>query len=438
MFKIGTKIYLLLLFYTSGGIILTLILAREYNFFYLITSTIIMFHIFSALLIFSVFRKKIVKPLRAILSSLIDIARYNVPQRIKIETKDEMGLLASALNQVIFNLAGHKEILEEKLQSLHLLADILSVINSDIRFSKVMQTALNRISRALFAEEVIIFIKNEEDALIVFFSSGEVVNDIPDIRFKIGEGIAGLAAKSGESIIVNDTTRDERFKEIEGDKKIHSLICVPLKVKEETIGVISLANKKRGVFQENDKIFLETLAPSLAIAIDNARLWEVAITDELSGLYTYRYFKYILEYEFKRAKRYHQPLSLIFADIDFFKKINDNFGHQVGDGVIQKISNIIKEKVRTVDIACRYGGEEFAIILPQTDKYGAKILADRIRKEIEDTKIQTPEGEISWSASFGVGDNFSITDWMELVRQADKALYKAKEGGRNQVILWEW
>lgn len=438
MFKIGTKIYLLLLFYTSGGIILTLILAREYNFFYLITSTIIIFYIFSALLIFSVFRKKIIRPLRAILSSLIDIARYNVPQRIKIETKDEMGLLASALNQVIFNLAGHKEILEEKLQGLHLLADILSVINSDIRFSKVMQTALNRISRALFAEEVIIFIKNEEDALIVFFSSGEVVNDIPDIRFKIGEGIAGLAAKSGESIIVNDTTRDERFKEIEGDKKIHSLICVPLKVKEETIGVLSLANKKSGVFQENDKIFLETLAPSLAIAIDNARLWEVAITDELSGLYTYRYFKYILEYEFKRAKRYSQPLSLIFADIDFFKKINDNFGHQVGDGVIQKISKIIKEKVRIVDIACRYGGEEFAIILPQTDKYGAKILADRIRKEIEDTKIQTPEGEISWSASFGVGDNFSITDWMELVRQADKALYKAKEGGRNQVILWEW
>lgn len=436
--KLTIKIYFPIFVYILISIIVIIVLASEYKISHSITGAVLVFYILSLVIIYFHLKKVVVSPIGNILNSLTDIARYTIPQKIEVKTKDEIGLIASALNQVIFNLQGCKEVLEEKIHTLQLLNSLLNIINSDVHLKKIMQDVLAKICEALCCEEVIIFIKDEKDTLKVFASCGIITDEIPDIKFKIGEGIAGMVAKNGESIIVNNPAEDKRFIEIARHKKIKSLICVPLKIKEEVIGVISLANKfKEDIFMENDKMFLEMLSTPLAMAIENAQLYEMAITDELSSLYAYRYFKYILSYEFKRAKRYNLPLSLIFLDIDHFKNINDKFGHLAGDEVIKTISKILRDNVREIDIPCRYGGEEFAIILPQTNKDGAEQLAERIRKKIETKVISFDGSEFSVSASFGVADTSVSRNVDEFISLTDRALYKAKEGGRNKVYASE-
>ncbi|MFH0782666.1 MAG: GGDEF domain-containing protein [Pseudomonadota bacterium] len=170
----------------------------------------------------------------------------------------------------------------------------------------------------------------------------------------------------------------------------------------------------------------------------------LAITDGLTDLYNRRHFNKLAEDEIGRALRYARPLSLIMVDIDFFKRINDTFGHSVGDRVLQRIAIIIKEMVRVSDIPARYGGEEFVILLPETPVAVAAGIAERLKYKIEGTTLQAGEDVIRVTASFGVNDFFSITNdqsheriLSELVANADQALYASKNAGRNRVTVYK-
>ena len=155
--------------------------------------------------------------------------------------------------------------------------------------------------------------------------------------------------------------------------------------------------------------------------------------DSLTGLHNRRYFDEIMKKEGERADRYHHPTSLIMLDLDYFKKVNDNFGHQTGDLVLQTLGKILLEQVRLSDTPCRYGGEEFAVILPETGLCKAKIIAERIRQVIEQHNIFTHNNiHLKITASLGIAsteDNNTIN----LIAAADQALYRAKESGRNQI-----
>jgi len=164
-------------------------------------------------------------------------------------------------------------------------------------------------------------------------------------------------------------------------------------------------------------------------------LERLTITDSLTGLYNRRFFSDKVNYEYFRAKRYKQPLSLLFGDLDNFKKVNDVYGHQVGDEVLRAVSKLIRDNIRNIDIAVRYGGEEIAIILPNTDLPGAKLVAERLREVIALNKIKFYEKEVSITISYGVttlnGEgNISL---QELIKKADDALYTAKKKGKNCV-----
>lgn len=167
----------------------------------------------------------------------------------------------------------------------------------------------------------------------------------------------------------------------------------------------------------------------------NRRLELLSITDGLTQLYNHRYFQEEFAKEFEKAKRYDQPLSLALIDIDFFKKVNDTYGHAAGDEVLKMVAEIFARSVRSADTAARYGGEEFAVIMPQTDIDDARTFAEKIRSLIEETTISTSEGELSVTVSIGVATTpFSqLNAPIEIVEAADKALYRAKENGRNQV-----
>ena len=170
----------------------------------------------------------------------------------------------------------------------------------------------------------------------------------------------------------------------------------------------------------------------------NSKLQSLSRTDRLTQMYNRGYWEDCLIKEFARHRRTQEPCSLIMFDIDHFKKVNDTYGHQAGDEVIRITAQAVRDKVRTTDIAGRYGGEEFGIILIDTKADGALLLAQRLRKHIESILVQHEGMEIRYTISLGISEiNPQIGDYKQWLEQADQALYRAKESGRNQAIVYQ-
>lgn len=160
---------------------------------------------------------------------------------------------------------------------------------------------------------------------------------------------------------------------------------------------------------------------------------QMSITDPLTRLFNRRHFEVEFEREFKRAKRYNNPLSIAVADIDFFKKVNDNYGHSCGDYVLREIGYIIANNFRQTDLLFRYGGEEFVIILTETSGENSLIPLERLRKAVENHNFRFNNQDLKVTLSIGVSSNMDFETTSELFDDADKALYEAKNNGRNQI-----
>jgi diguanylate cyclase (GGDEF)-like protein len=262
---------------------------------------------------------------------------------------------------------------------------------------------------------------------------------------KRGEGIAGWVAKEGEPLFVPDVAKDKRFSaRIDNISKYvtKSIICVPLKSKGRVLGVVELINKgDSGLFKEEDLNLLTTLADYTAIAIENAKYFQkvqdLTITDDVTNLYNSRYLHRFLEYESERARRYKSNLSLIFLDIDYFKRVNDTYGHICGSKLLKEIGLLLVSKIRKVDVACRYGGDEFVVVLPHTIKEDAFNVAKKIKSSMKQTRFLKDEDlKIKITASFGVASIPSDSeDSTGLIRLADNAMYKVKGHSRDGVLM---
>jgi diguanylate cyclase (GGDEF)-like protein len=205
------------------------------------------------------------------------------------------------------------------------------------------------------------------------------------------------------------------------------------------VGVISIARRDRE-FSEQERDLFGYLAGQATLSIENVDLHETiqeqAITDELTGLFNVRQFHARLDNEIERAERFGTPLSLVMLDIDKFKSVNDTYGHQQGDRVLVEVARVLRRLSRDVDLPARYGGEEMAVVLPQTDLGGAELGAERMRAAIESMQIQRLDGGglLPITASFGVASfPAQAADKTALIAAADAALYRAKRGGRNRV-----
>jgi diguanylate cyclase (GGDEF)-like protein len=218
----------------------------------------------------------------------------------------------------------------------------------------------------------------------------------------------------------------------------HSLLCVPLKIRDETIGSVEvLRTHSSKPFTEEDQLLLTSLANQAAIAVKNARLYKLAITDGLTGLYTHRFFQDALDRELKLSDRAGTPLSLILIDVDRFKKCNDTYGHGVGDEVLRRIARVLTDVIRDTDIVARYGGEEFVVALRDITKDTVLVIAERIRKAVENLELEHEDGLVRVTVSLGTATYPSDTPQREkLFYLADSALYAAKRQGRNRVCPW--
>jgi len=204
----------------------------------------------------------------------------------------------------------------------------------------------------------------------------------------------------------------------------------------EELGKLNLSYEQLVMQLKQEKMKVETLAKELKKA--NEKLRELAIRDDLTSLYNHRYFKELLDREMHRAERYSHVLSLIMIDIDYFKKINDTYGHPQGDITLRSIASLFRRVIRKSDTAARYGGEEFAIILPETDLQGAVSIAERLRKAVEESEIEFEDQHIKVTISLGVttydpARNKKTKE--EIIDAADRALYNSKQTGRNKLSI---
>lgn len=352
--------------------------------------------------------------------------------------------------------------LEELNKRLLSLININAIISSSLDKKEVLKSILNQTKGFMQCEKSSVLLVNPDELFLYFeaLSDENEMKALSEIKLQKGEGIAGTVWETGKPLLINNASEDKRLSK-KADKKLScitkSLIAAPLFVNDRIIGVMEAINKSDNTdFSESDLIVFKSLSYLAANAIHNARLYEMAITDGMTKLYIHRYFCERLKEEINRSIRHKRDVSMIMFDIDHFKKINDTYGHQLGDEFLIKTAMIIKGNCRKSDIPARYGGEEFSVILPETNIEGAYIFAERIRKAVEGTEIHHKDNIIKITISAGISSLdynrtsdagkklHTLATGKELytpaagafIEMADKALYFSKQHGRNRVSVY--
>ena len=336
------------------------------------------------------------------------------------------------------------ESLKERLFELYILYSLSKNLNVSLQLNDLFLSTINILKESLRIEEFCFMLIDEECCELKVWNTDESgFEEANDVTFKMGEGISGLVAMTGESILVPDTGKEPRFLFYKGKKSdIGSFLSIPLKLNNnKVIGVLNVHKRATNAFKDTDKALFTAIAQNVAVAIERARNYEyaqkVSMVDELTTLYTRRYFLESSQREFRQAERCGEFFSIILVDIDHFKYFNDTYGHPLGDVVLKKLSSVLKSHVRQSDIVARYGGEEFIILLPGTNKTGAAASAEKLRSAVErELVIEVGGGKeervtITAGVASYLEDGKTVED---IIAAADKFLYLGKEGGRNKVV----
>ncbi len=336
--------------------------------------------------------------------------------------------------------------LQRKVKELKTLNEVVQAINSSLEPKAIFQTIMDKTADLIKAEAWSVLLLDAKTNELAFeAAAGESGQKLLGLRIKVGQGVAGWVAQHNKSLVVADVTKDPRF--YNGfDRKTKfvtkSILCVPMRHRSQFIGVVEVINKIGGEpFNQDDLEVFENLVAHIAIALENANVYakmeQTSLTDDLTKLYNIRYGNQFLDAFLSKSTQRQSKLSLIFLDIDYFKLVDDNYGHLVGSETLKLIGDRIKRSIRDKDVAVRYGGDEYMVILPGTDKETAAYIADRIRQEISREPFPaTGKKTFHVSVTLGVAtypDDARNRD--ELIGAADRAMYNGKTTGRNKVVL---
>ena len=325
----------------------------------------------------------------------------------------------------------------------HKLEQVLNIdqkISSILDINHLVDFVIKRAVDILDAEKCSLMLIDEDtDELIIRGSLGIDSKIIKKNRIRIGDPLAGRVAKHGKPILINDIEHNQIFtRRNRSHYKTKSFLIVPIVVHGKIIGVVNVTEKNphslgTKIFTEVDLKILCTIVRQAAIAIENANyfreLTHLSISDPLTGLFNHRYFIRALDREINRIDRYPKPLCLNMIDIDDFKKYNDDFGHLDGDLLLKTFSGVLNKACRKVDFVCRYAGDEFVVILPETDMNNALIVAKKMQVLLKQIKSKRPV-----SISIGIAKHAKNMTRRDLILKADQALYQAKSEGKNRFV----
>ncbi len=332
---------------------------------------------------------------------------------------------------------------KRQVQEVNIFHDVAKALTSSLNLDSVLQTIMDKMAEYFRPDTWSLLMVDEgKDELYFAIAVGEASETLKSVRLKLGEGIAGWVARHGEPVIVPDVYKDPRFaKRIDELTrwKTRSIVCIPLKSKHRVLGVIQLINVQMGDFDEGEMFFLQALCDYAAIAIDNARaverIQELTITDDCTGLYNARHLYKTLEAEVYRSARFGYEFTVLFIDLDYFKRVNDSHGHLAGSKLLAEVGFTIKSNLRLIDYAFRYGGDEFVILLPQTNKDSALIVAKRLLEVFRTSAfLRSDNLNLNVRASIGVASYpEDARSAHEIIRQADEMMYVVKNSTRDNV-----
>ena len=354
--------------------------------------------------------------------------------------KESLAGFASLALYVLKNARAYKRVDMSAKES-----EALHRISAELSSSLDLKTILEKLatlSREIIAYDYLtISLVDGTDSAVFRTLKGYDGFKVPEGPVPFAKSLLGWIAQTRQELFFNDI--DQRTQKLpvfpNGLLKtdFRSFLGIPLLSRDSCLGVFTIAMRAPGAITQYQHNTLSIIANQVAVNIANANLHQemakMATTDGLTGLTNHRTFQDKADLEFDRASRYPEPIAILLFDIDHFKKINDTYGHPVGDAVLRKIAALLRDTVRTVDIAARYGGEEFIALLINTDIKGASLMAERIRASIEKSRFVLDGTRIPVTVS--VGYAVFPEDAKEksgLIEKADQALYAAKNGGRNQ------
>ncbi len=325
-------------------------------------------------------------------------------------------------------------------EDLSLLNELSKSVVSTLDTDKIILTAYTRMQKIVPHDilTVVLFKQKKLWVLANIKLHGEELEEIKALALSVIKEIVNTSDEDSYKMAIKCLKRD-RPQTSDFRLQISNRLFFPIEVGDSRIGTLYLIRYSDEPFSEHQYNIASMIASTLTLALRNSEIHrevqEMATIDSLTGLFNKRYFLDMLNKEFKSMMRYQNPVSLIMLDMDNFKPINDQFGHQVGDMVLREIASLLTRSLREIDIPSRYGGDEIAIILPETVMEQAYFVAKRIKRLIEEYSIRSGENCIKVTASFGISScpDSEIKSAEDMIVAADKALYEAKRYGRNRI-----
>ncbi|MBN1309002.1 MAG: GGDEF domain-containing protein [Chitinispirillaceae bacterium] len=374
------------------------------------------------------------------------IVDSTVPKKFTDEDHAFLRAAAALLGNAVY---GSYLYTEHKLQHgrLAAMSSIEKEFFRNLSRSSIVEKISAIVPLALPFDRLTISMKNEDAATSTLLAAvGADADAFINKRFSLKEKSLASVLYANNLVLSrnysNERPEVRYFNSEPRNDELRSFAAVPLGV-DECRGMLLVESSREDVYDESYREFLGRLSTSAGLAIEKMLIFEkanaLATHDGLTGLYNHRTFQQLLADEITRTIRYDEPVSLVICDIDFFKKINDSYGHPFGDVVLKGVSSLLENSVRQdIDTVARYGGEEFALILVKTTDEGAAETADRIRNAVADLPFKSPAGDdVRLTMSFGIAEYRKHARQMgELIAKADKALYRAKKNGRNRVEVF--
>lgn len=343
------------------------------------------------------------------------------------------------------DLASKSEELEQRLQERRILHELLRLSVTATRLDEVLSSIAERVGSGLSMRETAILIREGDKGFVLraahgFQSSEKLIGRV----LEPGAGVTGAVVRDNKAVVVHDVTEDPNYLAFWGEApREGSFAAFPILHQSNLLGILTVTRPATAPLGEGPIRLLDAVADQAALAIRHAQLFEelraLSTTDELTGLPNRRLLARRLDHEIDRTRRSNKSISILAIDIDMFKHLNDTCGHPTGDAALRGVAEGLLHAVRRVDTVARVGGEEFVVLLPETDLAEACRVAEKLRQQIEETPLPggptQPGGKLT--ISVGVASLRADEDGAGVLARADEALYSAKRRGRNRVVVFE-